>query len=105
MTMIAEIANWVKLLTECVQCYGTRIQKKKYYRGVNTVFNFEMFAMKFNLPTSTTTNLNRAIEFSDDSGLVLELKKYRDRYDVYKLDCWKFSAFDTERETLFFGGD
>eukprot|EP01084_Bolivina_argentea_P264922 448923_1 len=104
MTMIAEIANWVKLLTECVQCYGTRIQKKKYYRGVKNVFNFEMFAVRFNLPTSTTTNLQTAFEFSDGSGLVLELKKYRERYDAYKLDCWKFSAFD-ERETLFFGGN
>eukprot|EP01084_Bolivina_argentea_P239239 402141_1 len=102
--MIGEIANWAKLLSECVQCYGTKLQKKKYYRGLNNVFNFEIFAVRFNLPTSTTSNFNKAVEFSDGSGIVIELKKYRDRYDVYKLDCWKFSGFD-ERETLFFGGD
>eukprot|EP01084_Bolivina_argentea_P281646 481924_1 len=56
---ISQIANWAKLLTESVQCYGTALKrgkKHKYYRGISKRFQFEMIAMRFNLPTSTTTD-------------------------------------------------
>eukprot|EP01084_Bolivina_argentea_P299303 515905_1 len=37
---IAQIANWVKLLTECVQCFGTSLDdKRKYYRGIDCVLH------------------------------------------------------------------
>eukprot|EP01084_Bolivina_argentea_P294581 506912_1 len=69
-TQIAEIGNWAKLLKECVQCYGSVLGKKKrkYYRGVKKVFYFEMFVTRFNLPTSTTIDFNKAAEFSGGSG-------------------------------------
>eukprot|EP01084_Bolivina_argentea_P173483 300498_1 len=105
--MIARIANWAKLLTECVQCYGTKLQNRKYYRGLKKVLKFNMFAVRFNLPTSTTSKFVQACEFSmseEHLGLVLELRKYKERYDVFKFDCSKLSVFD-EGETLFFGGN
>eukprot|EP01084_Bolivina_argentea_P250383 419457_1 len=104
---ICEIANWAKLLCECVQCYGTSLNAskcKRYYRGVQNVFTFTMFVTRFNLPTSTTTDFNQAVEFCVN-GLVLELQHYRNTYDVFKFDCYALSDYDTERETLFFGGN
>eukprot|EP01084_Bolivina_argentea_P251525 421871_1 len=103
---ITQIANWAKLLIECVQCYGNRLKgNKRYYRGVNKVFRFHSFVARFNLPTSTTTSLEQAISFSDNIGLTFELRKYKQRYDVFKFDCSKLSGFGSEKETLFFGGD
>eukprot|EP01084_Bolivina_argentea_P007296 13713_1 len=65
-----------------------------------------MFAARFNLPTSTTTNAFLAMDkFSSVDGLVLRLCKYRQIYDVWKLDCSALSSFDEEAETLFFGGN
>eukprot|EP01084_Bolivina_argentea_P265872 450803_1 len=103
---ICQIANWVRLLTECVQCYGTSIKlnkNKQYFRGVNRELKFSMLVTRFNLPTSTTTNFDQATRFCDD-GLVFELMYYRDRYDVFQFDCSILSGFDIEKETLFFGG-
>eukprot|EP01084_Bolivina_argentea_P313831 543520_1 len=107
MTQIGEIANWARLLTECVQCYGTPFKRGKYYRGVKNIFNFTMFAVRFNLPTSTTTDLFKATEFSDGTGLVLELQKYKKGFshDVFKFNCYELSDFSEEKEVLFFGGD
>eukprot|EP01084_Bolivina_argentea_P317398 550312_1 len=104
---ITEIANWARLLSECVQCYGTSLKgskRKRYYRGVDKTFTFEMFVTRFNLPTSTSTNFNRAVEFAG-TGLVFEVSQYKQTYDVFKFECSKLSAFDTEKEVLFFGGN
>eukprot|EP01084_Bolivina_argentea_P133703 235983_1 len=103
---ICQIANWARLLTECVQCYGTSMKnsKKRYYRGVKNIFIFTMLVTRFNLPTSTTNKFQQAFEFCDDGGLVLELRNYKNEYDVFKFNCSKLSAFDCEAETLFFGG-
>ncbi len=38
-------------------------------------------------------------------GLVLELTHYKDNYDVFNFDCSILSDFDTEKETIFFGGN
>eukprot|EP01084_Bolivina_argentea_P104019 186302_1 len=97
---ICQIANWIKLLSECVQCYGTSLNAskwKRYYRGVQNVFTFTMLVTRFNLPTSTTHSFLQAVQFCDD-GLVLELKHYRNTYDVFKFDCSALSVFDIEKE-------
>eukprot|EP01083_Nonionella_stella_P278444 946882_1 len=107
---VVEIAHWAKLLTECVQCYGESMKSsiiKSYYRGVDDVYYFEMFVARFNLPTSTTTDISIAVgKFSGGgAGFVMEFREYMDTYDVVKFDCHAFSAFPLERESLFFGGD
>eukprot|EP01083_Nonionella_stella_P081633 224991_1 len=100
---VAQIAHRARLLTETVQCYGTALGNRKYYRGVDAKFRFEGIATRFNLPTSTTVNWHQATNFSDN-GLVLTLRKYG-AYDTYKFDCYKLSAYSKEKETLFFGGN
>eukprot|EP01084_Bolivina_argentea_P076538 138724_1 len=108
---IKNVANWAKLLIECVQCYGSRFKNVKnihYYRGVKKEFMFRMFVSRFNLPTSTTRDFHKAAGFSNDGGLIMELRNALDRYNqtnVFKFDCSILSAFDDERETLFFGGE
>eukprot|EP01083_Nonionella_stella_P254677 874893_1 len=103
---ITEIAIWCKLLSECVQCYGTPLldRKTRYYRGINSTFIFASMATKFNLPTSTSRDQGRAVSFVEDNGLLLVLRKYGTS-DVFKLDCDKLSLFDYEKETMFFGGN
>ena len=58
---IAEIANWVRLLTETVQCFGSQLieenVKKTYFRGVDKTFMFMRIVSKFNLPMSTTSTV------------------------------------------------
>eukprot|EP01083_Nonionella_stella_P029997 82365_1 len=104
---VAEIAIRTQLLSECVQCYGSLLtdNKQKYYRGVTSEFKFDWISTEFNLPTSTSISFHTAVWFADN-GLVLELRKdWPWRHDVYKFDCCKLSAFYTEKETLFFGGN
>eukprot|EP01084_Bolivina_argentea_P228047 385240_1 len=107
---IKMIANWAKLLSECVQCYGSKLKYSKqsaYYRGVSKVFHFEMVVMCFNLPTSTTTDSNVAfVKFcGNEAGLVLQLRQYKESYDVFKFDAAALSDFPDEKEALFFGGE
>ena len=57
---IQHIAHWARLLTECVQCFGSTLKSgksKKFFRGVSKVFTFERFVTRFNLPTSTTSDV------------------------------------------------
>eukprot|EP01083_Nonionella_stella_P198147 727766_1 len=103
---IAAIAVWCRLLTECVQCYGTELDSQtKYYRGIDCVLLFEQFVSRFNLPTTTSRNLLQASRFAQgDRGFIFSLCKYG-RYNVLKFDCDRLSAFSDEKETLFFGGE
>eukprot|EP01083_Nonionella_stella_P273309 927052_1 len=101
---ITEIAIWCRLLSECVQCYGTSLDHKNpYYRGINSAFIFESITTRFNLPMSTSRDLLQAVNFTEENGLVLALCKYG-KSDLFKFDCDKLSSFSYEKETMFFGG-
>eukprot|EP01084_Bolivina_argentea_P106527 190588_1 len=104
MHRISKVANWARLLTEAVQCYGKVISTNKlFYRGIDSEFMFKKFVTRFYVPLSTTTNFKMATEFTEGTnGLIMELKRYNEY--VSCLNCSLFSNFDTERETLFFGG-
>eukprot|EP01083_Nonionella_stella_P145716 457130_1 len=100
---ITEIAIWCRLLSECVQCYGTSLDHKNpYYRGINSAFIFESITTRFNLPMSTSRDLLQAVHFTEENGLVLALCKCGNS-DLFKFDCDKLSAFEHEQETMFFG--
>eukprot|EP01084_Bolivina_argentea_P320152 555460_1 len=77
--------------------------KTRYYRGVGEEYIFRRFITRFNVPLSTTTNFTRASEFTDSSGLVMELSRYNEY--ISGLDCSVLSSFDHEKEVLFFGGE
>ena len=59
--LLAGIAHWTRNLIETVQCFGstlgTKSAKKTYYRGVDKAFIFKMIATRFNLPLSTTSDV------------------------------------------------
>jgi len=104
---IQHLANWARLLSECVQVFGSSLKSagiQRYFRGVGKVFSFSMFIMRLNLPTSTTTEISKAFQFSGEGGLVVEFQGYGDMQGVFKFECEVFSRYD-EKETLFFGGD
>eukprot|EP01084_Bolivina_argentea_P185996 320660_1 len=100
-------ANMAKWLVECVQCFGKLyLGKKKYYRGVNQQFLFKKFVTMFRVPLSTTSNFTMASNFSGGGkGLIIEMRKYADGRDVSCFYCATVSAFDSEEEVLFFGGN
>ena len=58
---IEGIANWIRILTETVQCFGSSLveenKQKTYFRGVNRAFMFMTIVSKFNLPQSTTSDV------------------------------------------------
>lgn len=62
---ISEIANWARILTETVQCYGSSCKNRKhtYYRGVNRTFMFMTIVSRFNLPQSTTIKVENSCAF------------------------------------------
>eukprot|EP01083_Nonionella_stella_P176738 619203_1 len=74
------VANWAKLLTESVQCYGTFMtEEAKHWRGIDMEFIFKRFITRFNVPLSTTTDFTKATQFSGGlGGLVLELQRYNE---------------------------
>eukprot|EP01084_Bolivina_argentea_P028640 53201_1 len=95
-------AVWAKLLIECVQCYGKLgSPNKKYYRGVSQQFMFRKFLARYYVPLSTTKNFQVAVGFTQETGMVMELKKYNNY--VSSFACSMLSDFDNEKETLFFG--
>ena len=51
--------NLSKLLTECVQCFGHLLMRKKtrYYRGINKPFIFPRFVARFYAPLSTSKSV------------------------------------------------
>eukprot|EP01083_Nonionella_stella_P200480 734097_1 len=102
-----KIANWAKLLTESVQCYGTFMTpESKYYRGIDMQYVFKRFITRFNVPLSTSTNFMKAMECAGEDaarGLVIELEIFNEY--IPGLDCSSLSSFDMEKEVLFFGSD
>eukprot|EP01084_Bolivina_argentea_P046534 85707_1 len=105
-TRNAKIANLAKLLMESVQCYGKfQTRKKKYYRGVDSKYIFKRFVARFNSPTSTTTNFQAAVNFTEGAGLIMELQIYTEcmSSSMFGLDVSVTSDFSTEKEILFFG--
>eukprot|EP01084_Bolivina_argentea_P279018 476950_1 len=107
---ISTVANWAKLLIECVQCFGSWISDDMtFYRGIDREFTFKKFIARFNVPLSTTSELTKAAEFAGFSdgtdGLVIELCSYDSINTVFAFDCSAISAFEEEEERLFYGGD
>ena len=45
------------------------------------------------------------LKFATESGLLLKLGQYLEKYEVAKFECAPFSCFPEEQETLFFGGE
>eukprot|EP01084_Bolivina_argentea_P156658 273018_1 len=100
-----KIANWAKLLTETVQCYGAaRYNDKAYFRGVDNEFVFRRLIVRFHAPLSTSFNWHKAAGFAQN-GLILEFRVYKDFGCAFGFNTSVMSDFPQEKEILFFGGN
>eukprot|EP01084_Bolivina_argentea_P033543 62028_1 len=103
----AEYWWWTKLLSETVNCFGTRMDETKVlilYHGVSMVY-FDQFTTTFSSPTSTTTKLQVATIFARNDGIILELKMHRSELVQHPklryFNCSFISCFASEDERLF----
>ena len=56
---ISSIAHWARLLMETVQCFGEQIDpKRRYYRGVDKVYEFKSMTIRCDVPMSTSTSVS-----------------------------------------------
>eukprot|EP01084_Bolivina_argentea_P061418 112241_1 len=94
-------AHWSKCFRESVEVFGQSMGSKPVWHGVNKCLLFSDTIATFCSPTSTTTLSNIALNFADDKGLVLKLRKYD---EIHCFDVSEFSAFGWENERLFVGG-
>ena len=101
-------ANMSKYLRELIECYGEQIKNAKdpiFFHGISKML-FNNFVTNFYSPTSTTKQLEVAMLFCKDNGIILELKKYDTGIDKHLryFNVSFVSAFSNEDERLFIGG-
>eukprot|EP01083_Nonionella_stella_P015924 44533_1 len=99
-----ELVHWLRLLFETIVLYGNTFgttDNERVYHGLNQLFYFRQFKAKFYIPTSTTTELSIAQNFTEGKGIVLEFGALETFGDPY-FDTASLSAYPDEREYLFF---
>eukprot|EP01084_Bolivina_argentea_P136991 241274_1 len=65
-----------KYLREFIEWFGIRLinnEKKKFYHGISEILYFTKTITQFNGPLSTSEEINVALNFSSNSGIVLAL--------------------------------
>jgi len=119
-----QIANWCRLLMECVYCFGdvlinqgeevryfgrkwlekTGEIKYKLYHNINCKLAFERMDFQFDAPLSMTSNLQMVCDAKQDEMITLQFEKTHNR-DIcnFYLDLTDFSQFPAECECLVFG--
>jgi len=101
-----EIANWCRLLKECIYYFGDLLaDTERLYHGINKKLMFQRVAKKFNLPMSTTTSYVIATKFATNDGICLQLGKMfaLEENNLY-LDVSFFSDYPNECERVIYGG-
>eukprot|EP01084_Bolivina_argentea_P305625 527997_1 len=101
-----------RLLRECVFCFGSKnandFVEVKLYHGTSIQAQFSSTDALVNGPFSTTTDASVALNFSQKTGMVLELSLngnwYEDRSVGGLFECQKLSDFPNEAEVFFIGG-
>eukprot|EP01084_Bolivina_argentea_P134893 237798_1 len=98
---------WAKLLREAVECYGNEINTstvKCFWHGISAPMVFKSTIATFNCPTSTTTEMEVASNFST-KGIILQLTGfYKTGSGGYYFNCNWLSSYSNEQERLFIGG-
>eukprot|EP01084_Bolivina_argentea_P226396 382442_1 len=127
----ANFANLGRLLRELLECFCPILKYNKkrmpyddihtsltwakncmnetFYHGINTKMQFASCKACFKGPLSTTTDYHVAVNFSNPTGILLELQL--DQFWVYVnasgtalFDCRWISDYANESEVLFVGG-
>eukprot|EP01084_Bolivina_argentea_P168432 292088_1 len=102
---------WGKYLRECVECFGMKCCDMKLYHGIQEECNFSSVYPYFKGPFSASKEYMVALNFSNFTGMLLELNLNKDawqqRLDVDRMNCFEcgwISNFPHEKEILFLGG-
>jgi len=106
-----EIANYAKLLKECVIFFGDKVGVNNiYYHSISEKYVFRSLIPKFNAPISMLNNYNKAKYINNNinkNGILLKLTKLNIQNNNYNTDyCLNvkyISPYLSEEETLFYG--
>ena len=98
-----EIANWCRLMRECIMFWGKTMKKKDvFYCGLTARLLLNSEHHRFECPLSTTKSFDVAQQFTDGfTGTILMLKRGNGKTRYF--DCSRISAFPNEEERLFMG--
>ncbi len=78
-----------------------------FYCGVSSVMSIPAFNMRLCAPTSTSKQIEIAINFATRNGIIIQLNNNSDWHsrNLHFFDCSFVSHYKEEDERLFFGGD
>eukprot|EP01084_Bolivina_argentea_P264008 447063_1 len=102
-----------KYLRTLVEQFGSKCIDKNHkhdnmilYHGVSEVLYLTRTITQFNGPLSTSREINVALRFSNNVGIILALKYSFSTYPLRAkyLNCMYFSDYVNEQECLFIGG-
>eukprot|EP01084_Bolivina_argentea_P282514 483604_1 len=99
--------HFAKTLRETVQYFGHNryTEKGPFYFGLDKVVAMSSFSLVVNSPLSTSKNIQIAINFAGNRGMVVKLENdgdYESRNHVRFFDCSWISDYKKENERLFF---
>eukprot|EP01084_Bolivina_argentea_P300976 519107_1 len=92
-------------LLNTVNCHSYGYRNSCQYHGISTMMSFNTTIAQFNHPTSTTKRIEVASHFATNSGIILQLKIFKDSWGhgyVKYLDCSWISVYANEDEMLYF---
>eukprot|EP01084_Bolivina_argentea_P256249 431343_1 len=96
--------HFAKHMKEAIEVFGMEYQHgtiKRMYHGIDKQMVFDGMKPQIFAVLSTTSTQSVAIQFSDNSGLVLEMIP---SINLKYFDCSWLSRFSNENECLFIGG-
>ena len=77
-----------------------------FYCGLNRNFTFGQFKAYFKAPTSTSKDIEVAINFASRDGMIMEIQNKYDQATLQKIfDCSWLSRYSEENERLIIGYD
>ena len=107
---ISEFANFGRILTETVECFGQSPEERMFYHGLLGSYFLHSVQGRFLMPTSMTCELSVMAYYCSQlnlerysQGLILGLSA-APHSDLKYFDCKFLSDFSNESEVIFLGG-
>ena len=102
--------HFAKGLIEAIHVYGiervVNTEQGPFYCGLNCILSIGEFAVYLKSPTSTSVDIEIAIRFATEDGIILQLNNDTEKARDQKMfDCSWISAYPEENERLFIGYD
>lgn len=94
--------HWSKILRETVECYGMNWPDLMgpFYTGMSFVMTIPQFQMRLCSPTSTSVQLEVAMKFGGDDGLIMQMNNegHTGFQVLSAFDCSIYSQYKEEDE-------